>query len=101
MTEKLTCGRLGTFELCSRCLLHLPLRRTVVCVHICYTHHTRVHAKSAVIIESNYAVIHGRVRLKVNVGFWRWWRLVGVKHIFLGGDRHIQIHKRRLATRGL
>ena len=21
------------------------------------------------------------VRLKVNVGFWRWWRLVGVKHI--------------------
>jgi hypothetical protein len=39
MTEKLTCGRLSTCELCSRCLLHLPLRRTVVCVHICYTPH--------------------------------------------------------------
>ena len=26
MTEKLTCGRLSTCELCSRCLLHLPLR---------------------------------------------------------------------------
>ena len=38
-TEKLTCGRLSTCELCSRCLLHLPLRRTVVCVHICYTPH--------------------------------------------------------------
>jgi hypothetical protein len=25
MTEKLTCGRLSTCELCSRCLLHLPL----------------------------------------------------------------------------
>jgi len=30
MTEKLTCGRLSTCELCSRCLLHLPLRRTAV-----------------------------------------------------------------------
>ena len=39
LTEKLTCGRLSTCELCSRCLLHLPLRRTVVCVHICYTPH--------------------------------------------------------------
>ena len=28
MTDKLTCGRLSTCELCSRCLLHLPLRRT-------------------------------------------------------------------------
>ena len=41
MTDKLTCrscGRLSTCELCSRCLLHQPLRRTVVCVHvhICY-----------------------------------------------------------------
>ena len=24
MAEKLTCGRLSTCELCSRCLLHLP-----------------------------------------------------------------------------
>ena len=39
MTEKLTCGRLSTGELCRRCLLHLPLRRTVVCVHICYIPH--------------------------------------------------------------
>ena len=30
VAEKLTCGRLSTCELCSRCLLHLPLRRTVV-----------------------------------------------------------------------
>jgi len=30
MTEKLTCGRLSTCELCSRCLLHLPLRRTTL-----------------------------------------------------------------------
>ena len=37
MTEKPTYGRLSTCELCRRCLLHLPLRRTVVCVHICYT----------------------------------------------------------------
>ena len=29
MTEKLTCGRLSTCELYSRCLLHLPLRSTV------------------------------------------------------------------------
>ena len=39
MTDKLTCGRLSTCELCSRCLLHQPLRRTVVCVHICYIPH--------------------------------------------------------------
>ena len=45
MTDKLTCGRLSTCELCSRCLLHQPLRRTVVWrlrTHMLHT--TRVYA---------------------------------------------------------
>jgi len=29
--------------------------------------------------------------LKVNVGFWRWWRLVGVKHI---NDRVVGVRAR-------
>ena len=70
MTEKLTCGRLSTCELCSRCLLHLPLRRTVVCVHICYTPHVCTLRDRC---WSDYASY--TVRLKVNVGFWRWWHL--------------------------
>jgi hypothetical protein len=60
----------------------------VVCVHICYTPHVCTLRDRC---KSNYASY--TVRLKVNVGFWRWWRLAP-------GWRETHPHDRYRGRRG-
>ena len=72
MTEKLTCGRLSTCELCSRCLLHLPLHggRRFESTHV--LHMTRLHAKRPLLVELRVinGPFEGGCRLQSGAGAW-------------------------------
>ena len=50
MTEKLTCGRLSTFELCSRCLHAAPTAAEDGGLRTHMLHITRVHAKRPLLV---------------------------------------------------
>ena len=70
MTEKLTCGRLSTCELCSRCLAPTAAEDGGLSTHVLYM--TRLHAKRPLLVELRVinGPFEGGYRLQSGAGAW-------------------------------